>query len=138
MTEDFPDFMGDLRTWARSVTTDLLGGRVFFKFPTSMKYPAVRVHQAGGGPQSGSEAPIEDVRVVFDIWGSPGGSSPGTFADVTAVARRLKTELHNLSGPIGSTTHVLDADATSVVSADDPDGGSPRMLLTALLTIRNQ
>jgi hypothetical protein len=138
MAEDYPDFMGDIRTWARSVTNDLLDGRVFFKFPTTMKYPAVRIHQAGGGPQSGSEAPIEDVRLVFDIWGSPGGSTPGTFADVTAVVRRLKTQLHALSGPIGSTTHVLDADVTSVVSAVDPDGGSPRMLLTALVTIRIQ
>ena len=138
--ELFPDVMGDLRTWVRSVTTDLLVGRVFFRFPRAMAYPAVRMYEAGGGPD-GHETPVENLRVAFDIWGAPDRSpagTPGTYADVVAVVRRLKTQLHTLSGPIGMTggTFVLNADVTSVVAADDPDAGSPRRIVTALLTVR--
>ena len=139
--ELFPDVMGDLRTWVRSVTTDLLDGRVFFKFPRSMAYPALRMYEAGGGPDGG-EAPVENLRVAFDIWGAPDrspGGTPGTYADVVAVVRRLKTQLHTLSGPIGATggTFVLNADVTSVVTGEDPDAGSPRRIVTALLTVRS-
>lgn len=141
-TELFPDVMGDLKTWLKSVTTDLLDGRVFFRFPTTMGYPAVRIYEAGGGPQPDSEAPLEDVRIVFDIWGKPTSgpntTGDGTYADVVAVQRRLKTQLHDLHGPIGSgATYVLNADVTSSVRGTDPDGGSARLIVTALLTVRN-
>ena len=139
MAELFPDWMGDLRTEARTATTDLLNGRVFFNFPTKMAFPAVRISEAGGGPDGG-EAPIENVRVTFDIWGQdarqPNGTG-GTYADVIAVVRRLKSWLHTLQGPIGSGgTYVLNADVTQVVPSNDPDGGNVRRLVTALLTIR--
>ena len=139
MTELFPDTMGDLRTWLRTQTDDLLDGRVFFHFTPATKFPAMRIYEAGGGPDGG-EAPVENLRVALDIWGgairgpSNGG---GTYADVVAIVRRLKSRLHELSGPIGSTTFVLNADVTGVVPATDPDGGAPRQIVTASLTVRN-
>lgn len=141
MAEDFPDFMGDLRTYLKTRMSDLIGTRLFFKFPTTMAYPAVRMYETGGGPQTDSEAPIEDVRVAFDVWGrpasGPNSTGDGTYEDVVNVTRRLKTTLHSLRGPIGSGTFVLNADVTSVIASADPDGGSPRRIVNALLTVRN-
>jgi hypothetical protein len=138
VSELYGDVMGDLRTWVRSVTSDLLDGRVFFNFPTKMAYPACRMYEAGGGPDGG-EAPVENIRVVFDIWGQPARAVPGTggtYADVTAIVRRLKTQLHTLQGLIGSgSTYVLNADVTSVVPSNDPDAGNVRRLVTALITV---
>lgn len=140
MSELFPPTMKDLKSAAKTATDDLLNGRVFFRFTTATRFPAVRMTEAGGGPDGG-EAPIENVRVLFDVWGKPQRSNSGdagSYDDVVAIVARLKSWLHTLHGPIGAdqTTYVLNADVTSVVPGDDPDGGAPRQMVTALLTVR--
>lgn len=139
-TTTYPDVLGDLRTWCRALPgLSSISGRVFFHIPTTTPtFPLVRLYLVGGGPD-GNEAPVENIRVAFEIWGRPlrggGATGPGTYGDITALMLAIKAGLHDLVGPIGTTTVVLNAEATNVLQSPDPDTGAPRFIVDALLTV---
>lgn len=62
----FADTEAAVRTWIRS-----LGLAAFFAVPTGagVVFPLVTVSRIGGRPQAG-QAPLEDVLLVLDVWGT--------------------------------------------------------------------
>ena len=128
----YGDVMGDLRGWLRlHPYLSSLSGRVFFRIPERPTVPLLRIHRSGGGNQPG-EAPIEDVQVGIDVWG-------GTYAEIVTLTNDIKSALHLMpSGThLGTSTVCLNADVIGEVDSPDPDTGSPRKIITALLTVRS-
>lgn len=82
----FPDVENEIRVWARQLSLPGVGTRVFFSMPEgSPAFPLITVARIGGGPQRG-EAPLEDPRLSFDVWGK-------TKKEASDAARALANAL---------------------------------------------
>lgn len=129
----FPDVLGDVRAWLRAHPdlTPLVNGRVFFRIPETASFPLIRIYQAGGAVQPG-DAPVQDVRLAFDIWGS--GKQ---YAQTTQAKLAVESACHRLPVPCRlGTTQVGNAQVTSALFLPDPQTGDPRWVVDALFTVR--
>lgn len=130
----FPDFMVDLQAWliAHPLLADLSAQRVWFRIPRNPSgSPFLRIYQAGGGPQA-SEAPIDEPRIVHEVW----GLMDSDYTLVRQTAQALKSVYQNANGVLmGTGTVLLNARVTSVADAPDPDTGWPRQTVDVLLGI---
>lgn len=128
-----PDYLGDLRAWARgqpALVADQ-GARVFFRIPDTPTFPLTQMLEILTDSQPG-EAPVFDARLAFYIWG-------GAKSDYAAVSRlaRAYLGLFKVPGPwlAGAGTVVLNAEA-GVRDIPDPETGNPRKVVDAVLTLR--
>lgn len=126
-----PDVMGDVRTWLRSLTdlNPYING-VFFATPDNAKFPLVRLTEAGWSFQPG-ETPAGLQRVMIEVIG---GSFPDYYK-VSGATNLIVSAIWALTGPIGTTTRVLNGDVDSVSDVPDPDDGAPRKVISAVFTV---
>lgn len=65
----FTDIEGLAREWVRDLALPSIGNRAWFGIPDGTPaMPLTVVMRVGGRPQPG-EAPLEDPRLSFDVWG---------------------------------------------------------------------
>jgi len=129
----FVDVEGSLRTWARNhpLLTPLLAGRVFFGVPAaSPVLPLVTVARIGGGPQPG-EAPLEDVRITFEVWAK--GKE-----DATEVMTNLVEALFDMrNDTLPGDTHGYSAQDVNVLWQPDNTAKLARYIVDCAVTVRS-
>lgn len=122
-----------LVAWAKanSAINPLVSGRVATKLPVEPTLPFLRLFRAGGAPDQ-SEAPIDQVLIQFDCYGS-------AEADADLLERTLVEELENLNTVHGSNGHGFLYGARVLASrrAPEPDTSWARRTVDATVTIRN-
>lgn len=135
-----PDVLGDLRTYLRALPdlASLTAARVFFDPPAKATYPLIRLTEAGWSFQPG-ETPVGTQRVMIEIIGGPAvGGVASDYYKVSAAKAIVVSAIWALTGPIGTTTRVLDGDVDTVSDLPDPDDGGPRKVISAVLTVIHQ
>lgn len=133
----FPDAMPDFKYWLKNdpILQPMHGGRVFFRLPRTTKAPMLRISQVGGGQQVDSEVPLQDIRLVTEIWGMQD-------SDYQAV-RQLRLALEHVCHQwvpgtlLNPSSNTIMWNARWETSFDSPDDetGWPRMICTTLMTV---
>ena len=133
-----PDAMPDIKQWLHDhpYLNTLHGGRVYFRLPKTKrpKVPFVRIYRAGGGRQSNSEVPMQDLRVSIEVWGWEGRDYDAVRVLCNAI-EGLVTEVPpgTLLGDNGSV--VTNVNVSTWFDSPDPDTGMPRMIGDSVWTV---
>jgi hypothetical protein len=133
----FPDVMVDLRYWLRNDPTlnPLHGGRVFFRLPKTTQAPMVRLTRIGGGVQTNSETPLQDISVIMEVWGMQNSD----YQAVRQLSLAIESVCHQYvpGTPLNPTGNTIMHNANFTYSADapDPDTGWPRIMNHAQFTV---
>lgn len=122
-----------LVAWAKANTPidAIVAGRVATKLPADPTFPFLRLRLAGGAPDLG-EAPLDQVLVQFDCYGTDDAS-----ADL--LERTLVDELDKLNGATATNGHgfLYGARTISARRTPEPDTGWARFTVDSTITIRN-
>jgi hypothetical protein len=135
MTEQavYPDIMGDVRSWLRvhPYLVDIQGARVFFSIPEGATYPLTQLSMLDDSKQPG-EVPLVDAMIGLTLWGA--------YGDITNLANGIKAAFDTMppGTAIGSGTIGLNADVIGSTDGPDPETGTPRKVLTVVLTARRR
>ena len=134
----FPDALPDLRYWLRNdpILNPLHGGRVYFRLPKTTKAPMLRISQLGGGVQQDSEAPIQDLQIIVEIW----GMVDKDYQAVRQIRLALEHICHkwvarSLINP-NSNTQMDNIRFNSAYDSPDPETGWPRIICHLMPTIQ--
>jgi hypothetical protein len=138
----FPNAMWDLRYWLRNHPNlaPIHGGRCFFRLPDFPVSPLMRLYRAGGGVQSDSEVPMQDLRAAIEIWGMTDPTSGRSdYTPLTNLQMGLEDACTNvqpgmLINPSGNTL-IHNANFTTGFDSPDPDTGWPRIVCDVTFTV---
>lgn len=129
--------MWDLRYWLRNHPNlqPIHEGRVFFRLPDHPKTPCIRIYRSGGGVQNESEAPVQDIRVSIELWGSD-FKEYDRLDGLRSLVEDLfdNAEVGQLINPTGNTI-LWNANMTTAFDAPDPETGWPRIVCDVILTV---
>ena len=133
----FPNTMFDVRAWLRAAPNlaPIHGGRVFFRLPDTVQTPCMRIYRAGGAVMTNSEAPVQDIRLSIEIWGSAWKDYPV----LTNLQLALEDLCHNVQGgtlinPSGNTV-LHNASFNVGFDSPDPETGWPRIVCDVVVTV---
>lgn len=134
-----PDVMGDVRTALRGlIDLEPYINGVFFNTPLKASFPIIRLTEAGWQMQPGP-TPVGVQRVTIEvIGGALKGGVASDYFDVTQAENIVVSWVWALTGPIGTSTFVLNGDVDTVTDSPDPDDGGPRKVISALFTVRHR
>lgn len=120
-----------LRDWLRDEDT-AAGARVWAHgLPASPTFPAVALYKVGLTPDGTT---TEQTLIQADCW-----ADRGQAADAEALAAEVKTAFEQVvpGTQLGtSTVRILGASIEGEVALPDPDDGTPRYSVTALVTTK--
>jgi hypothetical protein len=137
----WPDVEGAVVAHLKGVTavSALVGQRVFFGVPkkaTESSYPLVVVSRVGGGPEQGTDAPVDVALLQLDVWAGIDASGNGKKAEAWGVVNAVVDALEDIRRRtvVGSTVALFGAHVESVLWLPDPDNDRPRYVVTAEVT----
>lgn len=133
----FPDPMVDLRYWLRNdpILNPLHGGRVFFRLPRTTLAPMLRLSRIGGGQQTNSEVPLQDIQCVIEVWGMRNQDYDAVRQLVIALEHVCHQYVPGTPlNPTGNTI-LWNSNFTFAQDSPDPITGWPRMMCHVVFTV---
>lgn len=139
-----PDVAGDFRAWLRN-QPDLRAihaGRVFFRYPDKVTYPACRVYATGGPTQVsvGGDTPMWDANVAVEVL----HNQDSGYQQIRLFVRTLGAALFEMGATMlnptaaaygAGDTLCVDAVVTNALDSPDPAEGWPRYVCDCRLTV---
>ena len=129
--------MWDMRYWLRNHPNlnPVHGGRVFFRLPDNPQTPCLRLYRSGGAVQVNSEAPMQDVRISIEIWGSQ-WKEYATLDNLRALLEDAcwGVEPGAIANPTGNTV-IHNLNFTTAFDSPDADTGWPRIVCDVVATV---
>ncbi|HEX3539656.1 MAG TPA: hypothetical protein VHT75_04355 [Acidimicrobiales bacterium] len=130
-----PDYLPDMKAWLKThpTLTPLHGGRVFFRIPTKQgQWPILRIYQLNGGIiGDGGDANVSQIDLSIETVGAPGSFDYTTVRQLAIAVESVMWTMPagTLLNPGGGPTVALSARAMNKIDSQDPDTGSPRIVL---------
>jgi hypothetical protein len=132
-----PDAMFDIRYWLRNdpILNSLHNGRVFFRLSRTTIAPMLRISRLGGGLQPNTEAPVQDIQVVVEVWGMK-NSDYESVRKLTIAIEHVCNQ-YPARTPLNPTGNTAMQNVLFQTAYDKPDDetGWPRMICHITCTV---